>query len=152
VNPFTIVTPADAVPTPVTPQYTSSLVAGACVTDTQVRPSRLIQHATNGSLLFASAAAGSGIENVPLTVKMPLLSMRFTKPDGPCGPVAPVAPVAPVGPVAPGVPCGPVGPVGPAGPAGPSGPAQAVSTSNDVVAISEAKREPTVAANEAVTW
>ncbi len=43
----------------------------------------LIQHATNGSLLFATAAAGSGIENVPLKLKRPLLSMRFTTPDGP---------------------------------------------------------------------
>ena len=42
--------------------------------------------------VFASAApanlktvidAGNGIENVPLRSKMPLLSMRFTTPDGP---------------------------------------------------------------------
>jgi hypothetical protein len=83
VFPFTIVTPTAGVPTPVTPQYTSSFVSGVCVTDNHVRPSILIQQATNGSLLLATADAGNGIENVPLRSKMPLLSMRLTTPDGP---------------------------------------------------------------------
>ncbi len=102
----------------------------------------LTQHATNGSLLFATAAAGNGIENEPLKPNTPLLSMRFTTPDGPCGPAGPVAPGAPVVPGVPGVPVGPVGPEGPAGPAGPSAPVQAVSSSNATVASRAVQRAP----------